>query len=118
MERRLLCVERRATSGFRQDAGVSSATGTFELSPRIGGPVNTRFILLIGAVAALLASCASAPPRSPQDASRLNGVSCQFLGLESVEGASDSDSDSVALLAVYRFAGPGAAASKRDRKSV
>lgn len=61
---------------------------------------------------AVLVSCASTPPRPTEPTSRLNDLSCQFVGLEAVDGGSDTNADSVVLIAAYRFAGPGVAAPK------
>ena len=64
---------------------------------------------------AALGACATAatPPRTSKPAPVLLDRTCKFVGLESVEGPSDQNADSVSLLAVYRFGGPDAGRTER-----
>jgi hypothetical protein len=60
--------------------------------------VSYRGMLVLAAV-----GCAGTLERSTPYPNTLNDATCDFVGLEHVQGPSDTDADYVTLLAVYRF---------------
>jgi hypothetical protein len=76
----------------------------------LSSPRQRRKLGWVWSFAALLVACSSAPTRPPENARTAAGVprgghdlTCEYAGMESVQGWNDTDSDTAGLFAVFHL---------------